>query len=103
MRTLLMLAAVGFLVSCHTSAENLVRNGGFEEGMSAWQWNENDKANATCELVSDVVHSGNGAIRITNKSKYAPGVYKRLYQPVSLKPDTKYAITAWSKGKDMGW
>ena len=103
MRKLLLAAAFGLLMVFSAAAENLVRNGGFEEGTTGWTWNEGDKANATCEAVSDVVHSGNGAIRITNRSKYEPNVYKRLWQGVSVKPNTKYRITAWSKGKGMGW
>jgi len=70
MRKLLLVAAFALLMTSWASAENLVRNGGFEDGMTAWQWVEGDKADATCELVSDVVHSGNSAIRITNKSNY---------------------------------
>ena len=103
MRKLVLVAALALLVTSCASAGNLARNGGFEEGMTGWTWDEGDKANATCELVSDVVHSGNRAIRITNKSKYAPHIYKRLYQGVSVKPNTRYRLTAWGKGKGMGW
>ena len=101
MKSPLLVAAFALLMTSWASAVNLVRNGGFEDGMTAWQWVETDKADATCKFVADVVHSGNGAIRITNKSKYP--VYKRLIQPVPLKPNAAYRLTAWSKGKDMGW
>ena len=101
MRRLLLAAAFALLATSWASGENLVKNGGFEEGLTNWKWIEGDKADATCDVVSDVVHSGNSAVRITNKSKYP--IYKRLMQSVPLKPNTKYKLTAWSKGKDMGW
>ena len=103
MAKLLLVVALGLVTTCTASAQNLLTNGGFEKGMTGWRWNEDGKANATCEVVSDVVHSGNSAIRITSKSKYAAGIYKQLYRGVSVKPNTKYRVTAWAKGKDMGW
>jgi hypothetical protein len=39
---------------------------------------------------------------MTNASGFSPQVYYRIFQFVSVKPNTKYIVGAWLKGKSVG-
>ena len=97
----LLLAVFLLLPAVAAKAENLVRNGGFEEGLSAWQWRVTENLEATGQLDATVFHGGNASFHMTRTTKHAPNVYGQIIQAVSVKPDTKYRLSAWGRGRDV--
>ncbi len=82
--------------------DNLVDNGGFEQGAQAWQFMTR-VANATGELDTTEKHSGQASYKITNKSAQQGNVYGRIFQVVTgLQPFTTYKISCWVKGQGCG-
>jgi hypothetical protein len=78
-------------------------NGGFEKGTEGWPFAAMNGCQASGDVVSDQVHSGSKSLKITNKSKFAPNVYARIFQIVSgLDPFTTYRISCYVKGKNSG-
>ncbi len=81
---------------------NVILNGDFENGLDAWRWGVNHTAQATGRLDEQGAYTGKYGFRITNASPYAPHVFGMLCQSVKVKPDTKYRISLWAKGTNVG-
>ncbi len=81
---------------------NLVRNGGFEQGMADWQFLVSG-ASATGQLDSAEKHEGKCSFKISNQSAFAPNVYARIVQTMQgLRPFVTYKASCWVKGKGGG-
>lgn len=104
--------------SIQGSLQNLIVNGGFETGLifpwgtghyerqegkfrfGVW-WNSNN-AHAYMKIDSDVKHSGEQSLRLTNFSPTAPHVFSTLSQRISpLEPNTTYRISCFVKARDL--
>ena len=55
---------------------------------------------ATCAVQTDVAHSGERALKITNKTPKLSDVYAYYHHSVLVAPNTKYKGSAWIKGKN---
>ena len=78
-----------FAVSCSLSAsENLIKNPGFERGLSDWKIS--GRADADVAVVKGEGGDGGACLKISNRSPLSPNVYKRIYQTVSVRPNTRY-------------
>lgn len=76
--------------------DNLVRNGGFEDGLSGWDnWSNSDKFIATEN--ADEVRSGNNALAIISSSQEWIG----LSQDIAVEPHTDYELSFFAKGSSM--
>ncbi len=72
-----------------SSIENLVVNGDFEDGLNNWTSNSGTK-----EIVTDDVHGGTNALKLT-----APGQWGNaaLSKAITVVPGESYVIKWWSK------
>ncbi len=103
-----------------SSQDNLLINGGFEKGISdPWGtghyerprpdqkfsfglWWNSSNARAFMKTDHDVVHSGNGSLRITNYSTVKPHVFTTLSQRISgLQPNTVYHISFYARAMNL--
>jgi CHAT domain-containing protein/tetratricopeptide (TPR) repeat protein len=101
------------------SMGDLLINGGFEDGlMPPWGtghyesrfgiwWNsqrasETNPARAYMKIDTDVRHSGERSLRITNFSKAESGVFTTTAQRVyGLEPDSVYRVSMYVKARDL--
>ncbi|MEV8534229.1 glycoside hydrolase family 18 protein [Streptomyces sp. NPDC051211] len=86
------LAAAGLLAAVPTATAadaDLVRNGGFEAGLTGWSC-----AGAGGTTVTAPVHSGSSALEATPAGQDNA----RCAQTVTVKPDATYTLTAWVQG-----
>lgn len=84
---------------------NLAGNGGFETGSLSAPWNTGiyepqpgvfwGAADADAVVVSDSVHSGQYALRITNRSARTAQIYRTMSQKVAVKGGQQYCLTYW--------
>ena len=95
-----LLTAVLFLACAAARAaegegDNLLRNGGFEEGLAPWGANPAFQA-ATVELVTgdapEAAHSGRQAVRIRNA-----GAWSNLYQGTRIPARRTYQLSLWAR------
>ncbi|MBQ9557011.1 MAG: carbohydrate binding domain-containing protein [Clostridia bacterium] len=79
---------VAFPASAATTEDNLIVNGGFENGLDGWLIYADS-------AISTDAHSGTGAVSISAADKYA----KVLRQEgIALEANTDYVFTFWAKG-----
>jgi hypothetical protein len=96
---------LGVLTGSAAAGDNLVPNGGFENGLDPWGLHV-CQARAKGAIDSNIYHTGKHSFRMTNVSKSAPNVFVRVYQKIKgLKPNTAYRIVTWCKGTavDGAW
>jgi hypothetical protein len=91
------------------SYTNLVGNGGFESGSLSFPWGTGiyeprasgevfwGSADADAVVVSDSVHGGAYALRITNRSAQAANVYRTLAQKVAVTGGQQHCLTWWAR------
>jgi Beta-galactosidase/Carbohydrate binding domain len=85
-----------------SGAENLVRNGGFEDGMSSWQFLVTG-AQASGAVDGAEAHEGKHSFKLVNNTGQSPNVYARVVQTITgLRPFTTYRISCWAKGRGCG-
>ena len=93
------LAVCAISLAQPASAQNLVANPGFEANADAdalpdaWQ--------APVDMVAwdkEVRHAGGYSLRFTNTDK---ATYRLITQNLSLKPGTRYRVSAWVRGQDV--
>ncbi|MBU0611592.1 MAG: hypothetical protein KKI08_27185 [Armatimonadetes bacterium] len=93
-----LLPALGLLLCAHVGAANLLRNPGFEAGLDGWQ-----SGPVPAQIVA-VAHEGAQAALLRGDVAN-PKI--SLTQVVPCKPQTKYLISAWSRGDGLvsveGW
>ena len=78
---------LGVLFAAGAEGDNVVVNGGFEDGKNNWAFNS-----GTAEVVTDA-HSGSSAIKLTNPGLWAEGAI----QTVAAESNSQYKITWYSK------
>ncbi|MFG2878600.1 chitinase [Streptomyces sp. NPDC048337] len=86
------LAAAGFLAAGPPAAAadaDLVRNGGFESGLTGWSCSAGSGATVTTP-----VHGGGSALKATPAGQDNA----RCSQTVTVKPDSTYTLAAWVQG-----
>ena len=81
------LIPVAALFSAGADVDNVVVNGGFEDGKNNWSFNS-----GKAELVTDA-HEGSNAIKLTNPGMWAEGAI----QTVPTEANAEYKITWYSK------
>ncbi|HVU99973.1 MAG TPA: beta-galactosidase [Verrucomicrobiae bacterium] len=82
--------------------QNLVVDGGFENGGAGWQFLVSG-AQATGGIDASEHHGGSHSYKLTNQSGFAPNVYARVTQRVAgLRPYTTYKVSCWAKGSGCG-
>lgn len=97
------IAGLALFFITHTAfGQNVVVNGGFEQGTSGWEEQANGHVRAEGRIDRTERHSGKASFHITNASPFAAQVYYRIYRWQAVKPKTKYLIGAWSKGTGVG-
>ncbi|NLX04924.1 MAG: hypothetical protein GXY33_07255 [Phycisphaerae bacterium] len=97
----LILAVCLSMVSA-ARGQNLVANGGFENGLEGWHQHLSGEAKVEAAIDATVAHSGRASYRIANGSPFSPQVYFRIFQHVPVKPNTAYRIGLWCKGSGVG-
>ena len=97
---------------------SLLVNGGFEQGLvHPWGtghyedragrtafglWWNSLNTRAFMKIDTDVRHSGQRALRVTNYSPIAPHVFTTTSQRITgLRPNTVYRISLWAKAQDL--
>ena len=99
MKTTIRTATILFLATISLSAQELVRNGGFEnaEPLEHWSWSSTVQG-ADLSATTVTVHSGNNSAKIrlgTNPLN----VYSILRQTISTpENNTEYRLSFWIKG-----
>ncbi|MBN2826290.1 MAG: CHAT domain-containing protein, partial [Campylobacterales bacterium] len=100
------------------SSDNLVQNGGFEEGIvfpwGTGHYERNDgkfrfglwwnsmNAKAYMKIDTDIKHSGERSLQVGNASPSAPHVFSTLSQRITgLQPNQVYRIEYYLKAKDL--
>jgi len=90
----------------------LVRNGGFESGLTApWgtgqyaagrsSWWTLGNCQATAEADSRTARSGKQSLHVINRSSRAAQVYGTTQQPVPVEPGRTYRVTLWAKARNL--
>ena len=72
-----------------SSIENLVVNGDFEDGLNNWTSNSGTK-----EIVTDDVHGGTNALKLTSPGQWGNAA---LSKAITVVPGESYVIKWWSK------
>ncbi len=93
--------AVLFFLPLAAGAQNLVVNGGFEEGMGSWKEHLNG-GQSSGRIDATRAHSGKASYHITNATPLTPQKYYRIFQNISVQPNTRYVIGVWCKGRSVG-
>ena len=75
------------LLTANAAGENVVANGGFEDGKDKWTFNS-----GTSEIVEDA-HGGNKALSLTNPGLWSEGAI----QTIPVDANSEYTITWYSK------
>ncbi len=79
------IAVFGYEQPNYTLKENLLENGGFEDGVNKW-------SRQSCLFPqSDKVHTGNSAAIVRNRES----ITTQFYQTVDLKSGSVYLVSAW--------
>ena len=101
-----------------SSPENLLANGGFEEGIAyPWgtghyetaagktrfgSWWNSMNARAFMKIDSNERHSGERSVRVTNYSPAEPHVFLTTSQRIpGLRPNTVYRVSLYAKARDL--
>lgn len=93
--------------------ENLVKNGGFEQGLgepwgttdrfdkgkTVW-WNEGN-CKSTAEPDKKIKKSGSASLHIIHPDALSPNVYGTMAQKITVEKGRLYKITLWAKGNDL--
>jgi len=74
---------------------NLLQNGGFEEGMEHWTV---DEGNGVVSISQEVSYAGSHSLKITATGNT---VYNGVCQSIAVDKNTEYEITFWTKGDDI--
>lgn len=90
----LLLLSTCAVFSAGAAQDNMFKNGDFERKLNNWQSWSNDPANCTAEFAKGEGVDGSGALRITNKTPMANGVFQygdmRYGKTYVLQADVKY-------------
>ena len=94
------------------SAESVIVNGGFEQGLAKpwgtglysedrplW-WNSGD-CESTAEIDERGAAEGIAALHIVNLSPRTAHVYGTVAQRIRIEPNRPYRITVWARGLDL--
>lgn len=98
--------------------DNLLQNGSFEQGLAPpWGtghyedqagktafglWWNSLNAQAYMKIDTDIRHSGERALRVTNASRHAPHVFTTTSQRITgLRPNTVYRVSLWAKAQNL--
>jgi len=95
------------------SAESIVVNGGFENGLAPpWGtglysqgrpgWWNSSNCNSTAEVDERVAMEGIVSLYIANSSPRAAQVYGTTAQRIRIEPKRPYRITIWARGLELG-
>ncbi len=90
----LLLLSTCAVFSAGAAQDNMFKNGDFERKLNNWQSWSNDPSNCKAEYVKDGGVDGSGALRITNKTPMANGVFQygnmKYGKTYILQADVKY-------------
>ena len=89
-----------------------VRNGGFEEGLSApWGtgqfgdgrpiWWNRGGCDSSASIDRVVRRSGRASLHLVNRSGFASNVYGTTQQPLTIIPGQRYRIELWAKARGL--
>lgn len=84
-----VLSLTGLAYQAQAADINNIKNGGFESGLSNWTCSAGSGA-----TVSSPVHGGSAALKATPAGQD----YAQCSQPVAVKPNSTYALSAWVQG-----
>lgn len=86
------------LACCSATAQNLIKNPGFEEGMSGWSSSvvRSPGGEANVSVDASAYHSGKASAGMTLDFREHAQVYCPV-QTVQVFPDTDYLLSAWIK------
>ncbi|MHB1455312.1 MAG: carbohydrate binding domain-containing protein [Armatimonadota bacterium] len=93
---------------CQADIVNLVKNPSFEEGSSNpwrpnnWMTSFDGNAHGSIDRIQNCYH-GLSAIRVINQTQRVPGSFIRIYQSITVKPDTDYVISMYVRCKSVGY
>jgi hypothetical protein len=94
-RTFLLAALTGLVLSLPARADNLLPNGDLEQGLAGWNsvWSRNSSARA--ELDQQEKHGGRQAVRVkhTGQQDWSLGQAKRI----KVKPGEIYELACWMR------
>ncbi len=104
MRPVLILLALALLWAPAAASDLVptVPDSGFESNAAGWSWYTMGGAQVSYSFDSKNPHSGKSCIVFSNNSGIAPNVYGRLYTNVSVLPSTRYELSCWARGEDVG-
>ena len=91
-----MLLLAGLLMVGPCAAQNCVRNGGFEAGLSGWEWKAG--ARATCALDSTQHHWGASCVRLSSRG----GTGRPTRRVTGLTAGKTYYVYFWCTGAGVG-
>lgn len=104
MKMLLILALVLAAAITAQSAELVptIANGGFEKGIEGWGWTVYNGARASWEISQTNPHSGKNCLVLRSSSGIQPHVYGRIITYVDTLPGTRYQLSCWVRGDQVG-
>lgn len=82
-------------------AGNLIQNGSFEEGTSAWQSYDPFPPGVSVSIDREVVYDGSASLRLDFSGATDPDVWRTFYQPVEVKPNTAYTLSYYMKTEHL--
>ena len=91
MRRILSVLILPFTVG---AADNLLRNTGFEQGITNWAASG---VSARYSIVKDAGRNGGAALRYEKRSADAPNENSIFAQEVAVQPETLYVAAIWTK------
>ncbi len=100
-----VLAVVCLLSALPGAAAELVptiANGGFEKGIEGWGWTAHNGARASWEISQKDPHSGDTCLVLRSESGVQPHVYGRMVAYVDTLPGTRYELSCWVRGTEVG-
>jgi len=98
---LVCLLSVISVRSGFAGSDNLVKNGGFEQGFPDpfSPWGNMGACWSTATLDLKTSHSGTASLHIVNTAARAPNDYGTMAQTIAIQPGQRYQITLWAKGQ----
>lgn len=81
------------------SVRNWLENPGFERGMEGWKWDTQQGGRAVGAVVTSESHGGAASFHLAHDASGRP--VSRVFTTVKgLFPETRYAFSAWIKGRN---
>jgi hypothetical protein len=98
---MLVIAASFFPFASHAQQkggkENLLTNPSFQQGLDGWRIDVQKDTGNTVEVDKVELRDGRPTLKLTN----VRGGDTHLFQVITVKPDTRYRMTAYIKTKDV--